>query len=318
MHTAGRRGATRMVSLDLMRTPAPSPDDPTVYPVEEPVGEDILQCWMLEVLRPLIERWVAERRTPCLVGSDQFIYFEKGQVSKRIAPDIYLLPGVPPNTRIPSWKIWESGIRPSFALEICSLDWHKDYVTAPRLHDEIGTEELIVVDPDYLERREGYRFQRYERTSRGLELQERTQADRVRSGILECFLRLVGTEDEPRQHLRLALDPDGDILFPTQEEAERQRAEAERQRADVERQRADSERQRADSERQRAEAERQRAEAERQRAASESQRAEDERKRAAAAERRAHEDRQQAETQKQLAEAALARVAELEALLKSR
>ncbi|HET9958217.1 MAG TPA: Uma2 family endonuclease [Polyangiaceae bacterium] len=226
MHTAGRRGATRVVSFGLMRTPAPSLEDSTVYPVEEPVGEDILQCWMLEELRPLIERWLAERGTPWLVGSDQFIYFEKGQVSKRIAPDIYVLPGVPPNTRIPSWKVWESGIRPSFALEICSQDWQKDYVTAPQLHNEVGTEELIVVDPDHSKRREGHRFQRFERTSQGLELRERTQADRVRSRVLGCFIRLVGTEQEPRQHVRLGLDPDGEVLFPTQEEAERQRTEA--------------------------------------------------------------------------------------------
>ncbi|HET9959137.1 MAG TPA: Uma2 family endonuclease [Polyangiaceae bacterium] len=239
MHTAGRRGATRVVSFELMRTPPPTPDDPTVYPVEEPVGEEILQCWMLEVLRPLIERWLAERGTPCFVGSDQFIYFEKGQVSQRIAPDIYVLPGVPQDLDIPSWKIWESGIHPSFALEICSQDWRKDYEMAPRLHHQIGTEELIVVDPDYLKRREGYRLQRFERTSRGLELQERTQADRVRSRVLGCFVRLVGTE-RPRQRVRLALDPDGDILFPTHAEAERQRAEEQRKSADAERQRAEA------------------------------------------------------------------------------
>ncbi|HET9957624.1 MAG TPA: Uma2 family endonuclease [Polyangiaceae bacterium] len=236
MHTAGRRGATRVVSFSRVRTPASSLDDPTVYPVEEPVGEDILQCWMLEVLRPLVERWLAERGAPSFVGSDQFIYFEKGQPAQRIAPDLYILPGVAPDTHIPSWKLWETGIRPSFALEICSLDWRKDYVTAPLLHDQIGTQELIVVDPDHLKRPEGYRFQRFERTSRGLERQERTQADRVRSRILGCFLRLVGTEQSSRQRVRLALDPEGDVLFPTHEE----RVEAERQRADAERQRADA------------------------------------------------------------------------------
>ncbi|HET9959140.1 MAG TPA: hypothetical protein VFQ61_31835 [Polyangiaceae bacterium] len=48
-------------------------------------------------------------------------------------------------------------------------------------------------------------------------------------------MRLVGTE-RPRQRVRLALDPDGDILFPTdaeQAEEQRQRADAERQRAEA-------------------------------------------------------------------------------------
>src|SRR5690349_11637781 len=81
----------------------------------------------------------------CFVGSDQFIYFEKGQISQRIAPDLYVLPGVPQVADVPSWKIWESGIRPSFALEICSQNWRKDYITAPELHNQIGTEELIIV-----------------------------------------------------------------------------------------------------------------------------------------------------------------------------
>ncbi|WP_437285888.1 hypothetical protein [Sorangium sp. So ce406] len=34
--------------------------DPTHYPVEKKMGEDSLQTWIVELLRPLIERWYRE------------------------------------------------------------------------------------------------------------------------------------------------------------------------------------------------------------------------------------------------------------------
>src|SRR5262245_40754946 len=105
--------------------------DPTIYPVEEKVGEDLLQRWIAELLRPLIERWFRHRGVRALVGADQFIYYRQRFPTERVAPDVYVLPGVRADTRVTSWKIWEKGITPSFALEIVSRDWEKDYVDSP-------------------------------------------------------------------------------------------------------------------------------------------------------------------------------------------
>ena len=121
--------------------------DPTIYPVEEKVGEDLLQRWIAELLRPLIERWLRQRGVTALVGADQFVYYRQHTPTLRVSPDIYVLPGLRPDTRITSWKTWEKGIVPSFALEIVSRDWEKDYVEAPEKYAAIGVPELLIFDP---------------------------------------------------------------------------------------------------------------------------------------------------------------------------
>jgi Uma2 family endonuclease len=199
--------------------------DPTIYPVDEKVGESLLQRWIVELLRPLVDRWMKQRKVRALVGADQFIYYRQHMPTARVSPDVYVLPGVRPDLAIASWKTWEGGIAPSFALEIVSKDWEKDYVEAPERHREIGTGELIIFDPEPDRRPDGVRWQVYRRVrGRPLTLVEANRADRVRSRALGCFLRAVGTGASLR--LRLGTDAHGDRLFPTAEEAERAAGEA--------------------------------------------------------------------------------------------
>ncbi|HET9958817.1 MAG TPA: Uma2 family endonuclease, partial [Polyangiaceae bacterium] len=232
-----------LFGMQARRTPSAHPPDyrEEDFPVEERLGEDILQRWIMELLRPLIERWLVTRGSPSFVGADQFIYFDARQPAKRVAPDIYVLPGVALDTDVQSWKTWEARVVPSFALEVCSQDWRKDYEAAPALHEQIGTQELIIFDPRYEARSDGLRFQRYERVGDRLLRRETTSEDRVPSRSLGCYLRLVGSG--MHQRLRLALHPDGEHLFPTGEEAERLAKEAERLAKEAERQAKEAERQ---------------------------------------------------------------------------
>ena len=210
-----------------MGSPALDVEDRTVYPVEERVGEDILQRWIVELLRPLIDRWLRERAETCFVGADQFLYFEQYNPGKRVAPDVYVLPNVASDTHVRSWKAWETKIVPSFALEIVSLDWEKDYIDAPQAHAELGTQELFIFDPLHTERRDGVRWQRYTRSPAGrFTLAQRTDDDRIASAVLGCLLRVVGFQQ--KQRLRLGLAPDGEVLFPTEAEAEEAAKEEER------------------------------------------------------------------------------------------
>jgi hypothetical protein len=68
------------------------------------VGEDILQRWIIELLRPLLQRWLEQRRVKAFVGVDQFVYWKQHDPHKRVAPDLYVLPGVSPTTWVRSWK----------------------------------------------------------------------------------------------------------------------------------------------------------------------------------------------------------------------
>lgn len=194
--------------------------DPTVYPVEERVGEDILQRWIVELFRPLVEQWLKDQGVKAFVGADQFIYYRQHDAYKRMSPDTYVLPGVEPLAHVPSWKTFETGIAPSFVLEVVSKDWEKDYVDAPSACAEAGVRELVVFDPLYESSHERYRFQVFRRTGkRRFTRVEVTNDDRVRARTLGCYLRAVGVDRLVR--LRLATGAHGETIVPTLEERER-------------------------------------------------------------------------------------------------
>jgi Uma2 family endonuclease len=210
---------------------AQSTVDLTVYPTEEKLGKDILQRLILELLRPLVETYLAAKGIKAFVGADQFIYFRLGDVRRRVAPDIYVLPNVDPKRRVRSWKTWEEGIAPCFAIEVVSLDVDKDYIDAPALYNELGVDELIVFDPAYEEEPTRFRFQLFRRIARrGLVRIEVTNEDRIRSKFLGCYLRAVALDGETR--LRLATGSTGDVLVPTErDEKEHERAAKEHERS---------------------------------------------------------------------------------------
>jgi Uma2 family endonuclease len=200
-----------------------------VYPETDDMGEHELQRLIAELLRPMLARFFAERGAVAHAGADQFFYWAPGNPTKRIAPDIYVLPDVPQELVIRSWKTWETGLAPSFVLEIASDAISKDYDDNPVLYDELGVDELIIFDPharpDSRSRR--VRWQVYRRVRRrGFVRVEVSQGDRVRSKALRAWLRAVGAGDAVR--VRLALGPHGDELVPTEAELERAAKEQER------------------------------------------------------------------------------------------
>jgi hypothetical protein len=242
-------------------------DDPTFYPTEEKVGQDTLQMFILELLRPLVERWLALCGKPTFVGEDQFIYYERGKPKKVVAPDLYVLPRVQPGRRFQSWKVWQTGIVPSFALEVVSAaEPKKDDEEVVERYATLGVGELIIFDPDHEQGRERVRWQRYRKLKRrGFVKVESSNADRLRSQVLGCFLRVVGSGDAAR--VRLGTGPAGDELVPTATEAERaakKKARAAKKKALAAKKKAlaEKEAERAEKEAERAEKEAERAEKE--------------------------------------------------------
>jgi Uma2 family endonuclease len=202
--------------------------DDDLYPASDDMGEHEIQRLIAELLRPLLARFLAEQRRLAHVGADQFIYWEQGKPFSRLAPDVYVLPGVDPDIAIRSWKTWETGVVPSFALEVVGDDVAKDYEHGPALYDRLGVQELVVFDPHAVATsRRRIRFQLFRRVGkRGLVRVEASQGDRVFAKTLGGFVRAVGTGDAVR--LRVGLGENGDELFPTEAEAERAEKEAER------------------------------------------------------------------------------------------
>jgi hypothetical protein len=189
--------------------------DPTIYREEDDVGEHELQTYILEILRPLLARFLATRGEHAHVGSDQFIYWVEHDPTQSVAPDLYVLPGVDQAIAIRTWKTFETGIVPSFALEVVGTDPEKDYDEGPRRYAALGVRELIVFDPFPGTRR--VRWQIYRRSARGFRSTGVAAGDRVRSRELRCFLRVVGKGMD--QRLRIGTGIRGDDLFSTAEEA---------------------------------------------------------------------------------------------------
>lgn len=190
-------------------------------PFENDIGENSLQRFISELLRPQIEAHLAGTIGPTFVGADQYVGWDPDDGEKVLSPDVYVLPGVAPGEEFDFWRVWQTTIIPSFALEIVSKRKKKDYTEVPPLYADLGVEELIIFDPRYKRRRVGFRFQIYRWVKeRGFVRVEATNDDRVRSRVLKCWIRAVGEGRTLR--LRVALDPAGDELAPTVEE----RAEA--------------------------------------------------------------------------------------------
>jgi Uma2 family endonuclease len=219
-------------------------EDRTVYPIEDDMGEGSLQRFISELLRVLVERWLEAKGKPTFVGADQYFYWEQYNPRECIAPDVYVLPGVAPGIAVGAWKVWETGIAPSFALEVVSQDVDKDYLKSPAKYARLGVEELVVFDPEHGRDPARFLFQVFRKSKRGLICVEATNADRVKSKILGCHLRAVGTGDDSR--LRIATGFKGETLFPTDVEARveerlrREQAEAVAQAERSQRERAEA------------------------------------------------------------------------------
>ncbi len=178
------------------------------------MGEAFLQRLIAEELRPLIERWLASRKVRAFTGADQFLYWVPGDPTQRIAPDVYVIPGMDPASVPASLQLWVERA-PSFALEIVSKDVEKDYVDNPPIYSALGAKELVIFDPGATSRsRTRVRWQVYRRIARrGFVRIGQSMSDRVQVTSLGCWLRAVGGGRSVR--LRVATGPEGDELFQT-------------------------------------------------------------------------------------------------------
>ena len=201
-------------------------------PETDHTGESILQALISELLRPLLARFLRERGERAFVGADQFFYYDDADISRRIAPDVYVIPGIegPREERV--WRCWELEQPPSFALEVVGRDRAKDYEDVLIDYKAIGVRELVVFDPDWTPRsRTRVRWQVWRRLKkRGLVCVLRSNEDRVESSALRCWLRLVGEGGDRR--VRLATGEQGSTLVLTDDErAQQEHERAERERA---------------------------------------------------------------------------------------
>jgi Uma2 family endonuclease len=90
-----------------------------------------------------------------------FLYFRQGDPRSVVAPDVFLVRGIPKGER-KSFKLWEEGRVPSLVIEVTSESTRKEDLDKKKTcYERLGVEEYVLHDPegDYLSPRlQGYRL----------------------------------------------------------------------------------------------------------------------------------------------------------------
>lgn len=213
------------------------------------MGENDVICWLMTASLDMLKRYFRDSQD-IYVSSNSFVYYVEGDANQRVAPDLYIVKGVPNKQRL-NYKIWEEGIVPQVVFEFTTeSSRYKDLGTKKGLYEALGVKEYYLFDPaqEYLKPA----FRAFCQMN-GV-LVEREQ----KAGY---FSEELGLTIKPVGKLLRFFQPDSLQPIPTSEELEElaDRLEEEvrekAQRVDQERLRADQEAARAKQEAARAEQE---------------------------------------------------------------
>ncbi len=95
------------------------------------------------------------------IAGNLFLYYEKGRPRSVVAPDVFVVRGVPKRQRR-VYKLWEEGVPPCLVVEVTSESTrNEDLGTKRDRYEQLGVEEYFLYDPtaDYLPTRlEGLRL----------------------------------------------------------------------------------------------------------------------------------------------------------------
>jgi len=206
---------------------------PIIYPESDgkPMAETDVHRRLLSDLIFALDNFF-QAQPDVYVSGNLLIYYVEGDPKKRVAPDVFVVRGVPKGERR-IYKLWEEGRPPEVVIELSSRQtWREDLQMKWQLSAQLGVREYYIFDPeyDYLDQAliayqlEGDQY-----------IEVEVKAGRVRSEALG--LELVDTSET----LRL-FDPQAGKFLPTTREAaaahqraEAAEAEAARLRAELER-----------------------------------------------------------------------------------
>lgn len=118
----------------------------------KPMAEGDVQCSYLTYARNVL-RIYFHSRSDVYVAGNLFIYYQEGNPTAVVAPDVFVVFGVDKGNRR-SYKTWEEGNKaPGFILEITSKSTKdEDQKTKPAIYAALGVQEYFQYDPtgDYL------------------------------------------------------------------------------------------------------------------------------------------------------------------------
>ncbi len=250
-----------------MTWPQLKPPSAVAYPESDgkPMAEsDLHRILMVDLIDAVDRRFQADPKF--YVSGNLFIYYEEGHPEKVVAPDFFVVRGVPKGLRR-VFKLWEEKKSPQLMIEVTSPSTHlEDLGNKRAIYEELKVQEYFIFDP------EGGRFQP---PFRGFTL-KRGVLQPVAPAAVSSFgppdgtvagggkiiyhSAVLGLELHGQGSSLRLIDPKtGDPLPTSREleqlmEAEKKRAGAEKKHRRIEKIRADTQKKRANAEKYRADA----------------------------------------------------------------
>ena len=123
------------------------PDDGVYYPMASDVlpPEGMIHFVPQSYMQSALEIWLDDPET--LVASQMFIYYEPGNPSVSVSPDVYVIPHVGSDLRR-SYFLWLEHQVPTFAMEVTSPSTHRrDRAFKRDLYESWGVLEYWQYDP---------------------------------------------------------------------------------------------------------------------------------------------------------------------------
>ena len=123
------------------------PDDGVYYPMACDVlpPEGMIHFVPQSYMQSALEIWLDDPKT--LVASQMFIYYEPGNPSVSVSPDVYVIPNVGNDLRR-SYFLWVERQVPTFAMEVTSPSTHRrDRAFKRDLYESWGVQEYWQYDP---------------------------------------------------------------------------------------------------------------------------------------------------------------------------
>ncbi len=141
------------------------PHDTVLYPCSDgqPMAEtDLHAACMVYVTCALRRHFARRRREDVYVGSNNFLYYERGNPLAVVAPDVYVVVGAAAHLR-DTYLLWNEPKGPDFVLEVTSPSTRRADERRKRdLYASLGVSEYFLYDPraEYLTPPlQGYRLQ---------------------------------------------------------------------------------------------------------------------------------------------------------------
>ncbi len=143
--------ATSPAEIDVYRPSPAEIVDGVVYPSSdgEPLAENDFQYSAITDTVSTLRVWFIDR-SDVYVAGDMFVYYYRGDNSRRVAPDVFAAFGASGKHPRYSWLIWnEGGVVPRFVMEVATEStWERNATEKRDIYEEIEVEEYWRFDPE--------------------------------------------------------------------------------------------------------------------------------------------------------------------------